>query len=200
LPGVVSEGRQVINNVERVASLYLVKTTYSVILTLFFILIGSSYFFFPIHQTLLGMVGIGIPSFFLALETNSHRVLPGFLGKILRTAVPGGVTIALNLITLKLLQPVFGLDIDQARLIAVIITGIASLMILLRISWPLNALRSILLAAMTVLFFLALLILRPFLYLPALQQGSLLIILGFAVISYPLLYILSCLSVWRKSR
>ena len=64
LPAVVAEGRQVINNIERVANLYLVKTTYSIILSLLFILLGTGYPYYPIHQTLLGAVAIGIPSFF----------------------------------------------------------------------------------------------------------------------------------------
>jgi cation-transporting P-type ATPase E len=197
LPDVVNEGRQVINNVERVASLYLVKTTYSIILSLFFILVGEAYLFYPIHQTLLGMIGIGIPSFFLAMEKNTRRVQPGFLGKIIRTAIPGGVCIAVNLMLLKLLQVPLGIDIGQIRLIAVLITGIAMLLILLRVAWPLNRTRLLLLLAMAVLFSLGVFLL-PLLWpgllaLPALQGESVAVIAGFALATYPLILLLSWL-------
>jgi cation-transporting P-type ATPase E len=190
LPAVVSEGRQVINNVERVAGLYLVKTTFSIILSVFFILIGASYFFFPIHQTLLGMVSIGIPSFILAMEKNIRRVQPGFLGKVIRTAIPGGVTIAVNLMALKLLHSPFGIDMSQARLIAVMITGIAGLLVLLRVSLPLNRLRVILLLAMTLVFFTVVLFFPGSIELPALEAGSIYMVLAFGAVTCPMMLLI----------
>jgi cation-transporting ATPase E len=90
LPRVLAEGRRVLNNIERVATLFLVKTMYSLILAL---LVGVAHLpfpFLPRHITLVGSLTIGIPGFFLALAPNAERATPGFLSRVLRSAVPAG--------------------------------------------------------------------------------------------------------------
>ncbi|WP_329566625.1 HAD-IC family P-type ATPase [Kitasatospora sp. NBC_01266] len=91
LPSVVAEGRRVIGNIERVAGLFLVKTVYSVLLALLVVFTQLPYPFLPRHSTLLSSLTIGIPAFFLALAPNSERARPGFVRRVLRLAVPGGV-------------------------------------------------------------------------------------------------------------
>ncbi|WP_035798740.1 cation-translocating P-type ATPase [Kitasatospora mediocidica] len=91
LPSVVAEGRRVIGNIERVASLFLVKTVYSVLLALLVVFTQSPYPFLPRHSTVLSALTIGIPAFFLALAPNTERAKPGFVKRVLRIAVPGGV-------------------------------------------------------------------------------------------------------------
>ncbi|MER7581967.1 HAD-IC family P-type ATPase [Kitasatospora sp. NPDC097691] len=91
LPSVVAEGRRVIGNIERVASLFLVKTVYSVLLALLVIFTHSPYPFLPRHSTVLSSLTIGIPAFFLALAPNNERARTGFVKRVLRLAVPGGV-------------------------------------------------------------------------------------------------------------
>lgn len=96
LPDIVNEGRRVINNIQRTASLFLVKTSFSVILgflTLFFIPI---YPFEPIQLTLISTVSIGIPSFFLALEPNHERVRGNFLRNVFSKALPGALCVVLS--------------------------------------------------------------------------------------------------------
>ena len=96
LPRVLAEGRRVLGNIERVASLFLIKTVYSLILAL---LVGVAHLpfpFLPRHITLVGSLTIGIPGFFLALAPNTERFTPGFLRRVLRTAVPAGLVCGLT--------------------------------------------------------------------------------------------------------
>ena len=94
MPAVVAEGRRVINNIERVASLFLAKTTYSVILSVLTGVFALAYPLRPIHLSILSWFTIGVPAFFLALEPNDERVSDGFLRRVLGKAVPAGVVIA----------------------------------------------------------------------------------------------------------
>ncbi|MDH6112292.1 cation-transporting ATPase E [Kitasatospora sp. MAP12-15] len=91
LPSVVAEGRRVIGNIERVASLFLVKTVYSVLLALLVVFTQVPYPFLPRHSTVLSGLTIGIPAFFLALAPNNERARTGFVRRVLRIAVPGGL-------------------------------------------------------------------------------------------------------------
>ncbi|GAA2140114.1 HAD-IC family P-type ATPase [Kitasatospora kazusensis] len=91
LPSVVAEGRRVIGNIERVATLFLVKTVYSVLLALLVVITQVPYPFLPRHSTVLSSLTIGIPAFFLALAPNNERARTGFVKRVLRLAVPGGV-------------------------------------------------------------------------------------------------------------
>ncbi|MGX1671383.1 HAD-IC family P-type ATPase [Streptomyces sp. NPDC055400] len=91
LPSVVAEGRRVIGNITRVASLFLVKTVYSVLLAVLVVCFQIEYPFLPRHLTLLSTLTIGIPAFFLALAPNKERARPHFVKRVMRYAIPGGV-------------------------------------------------------------------------------------------------------------
>ncbi|RVU21418.1 cation-translocating P-type ATPase [Streptomyces antnestii] len=91
LPSVVAEGRRVIGNITRVASLFLVKTVYSVLLAVLVVCFQVEYPFLPRHLTLLSTFTIGIPAFFLALAPNKERARPHFVRRVMRYAIPGGV-------------------------------------------------------------------------------------------------------------
>ncbi|MFI5965011.1 HAD-IC family P-type ATPase [Streptomyces asoensis] len=91
LPSVVAEGRRVIGNITRVATLFLVKTVYSVLLALLVVCWQVEYPFLPRHLTLLSTLTIGIPAFFLALAPNTERARPHFVRRVMRYSVPGGV-------------------------------------------------------------------------------------------------------------
>ncbi|MFE0370663.1 HAD-IC family P-type ATPase [Streptomyces tendae] len=91
LPSVVAEGRRVIGNITRVATLFLVKTVYSVLLAILVVCSQVEYPFLPRHLTLLSTLTIGVPAFFLALAPNKERARPHFVRRVMRYAVPGGV-------------------------------------------------------------------------------------------------------------
>jgi cation-transporting ATPase E len=95
LPSVVAEGRRVIGNITRVATLFLVKTVYSVLLAILVVCSRVEYPFLPRHLTLLSTLTIGVPAFFLALAPNRERARPHFVRRVMRYAVPGGVLAAL---------------------------------------------------------------------------------------------------------
>ncbi|MFC9888907.1 HAD-IC family P-type ATPase [Streptomyces pilosus] len=94
LPSVVAEGRRVIGNITRVATLFLVKTVYSVLLAVLVVLWQVEYPFLPRHLTLLSTLTIGVPAFFLALAPNKERARPNFVERVMRYAIPGGVLAA----------------------------------------------------------------------------------------------------------
>ncbi|GGJ31445.1 HAD-IC family P-type ATPase [Streptomyces brasiliensis] len=91
LPSVVAEGRRVIGNITRVATLFLVKTVYSVLLAVLVVCWQVEYPFLPRHLTLLSTLTIGVPAFFLALAPNKERARPHFVRRVMRYSIPGGV-------------------------------------------------------------------------------------------------------------
>ncbi|WP_189785271.1 HAD-IC family P-type ATPase [Streptomyces capitiformicae] len=95
LPSVVAEGRRVIGNITRVATLFLVKTVYSVLLAILVVCWQVEYPFLPRHLTLLSTLTIGVPAFFLALAPNKERAKPHFVRRVMRYAIPGGALAAL---------------------------------------------------------------------------------------------------------
>ncbi|OKK07317.1 cation-translocating P-type ATPase [Streptomyces sp. CB02400] len=95
LPSVVAEGRRVIGNITRVATLFLMKTVYSVLLAVLVVISQVEYPFLPRHLTLLSTLTIGVPAFFLALAPNKERARPNFVRRVMRYAIPGGVLAAL---------------------------------------------------------------------------------------------------------
>ncbi|MEU1127406.1 HAD-IC family P-type ATPase [Streptomyces sp. NPDC005899] len=94
LPSVVAEGRRVIGNITRVATLFLTKTVYSVLLAVLVVCFQVEYPFLPRHLTLLSTLTIGVPAFFLALAPNKERARPHFVRRVMRYAVPSGVIAA----------------------------------------------------------------------------------------------------------
>ncbi|MCU1360894.1 MAG: carbonate dehydratase, partial [Ilumatobacteraceae bacterium] len=153
LPAVVAEGRRVINNIERVASLFLAKTAYSVILSVLTGVFALAYPLRPIHLSILSWFTIGVPAFFLALEPNDERVSEGFLRRVLGRAVPAGVVIAFATMgVFAIAQLDSSIDSDHARTVAVLVAGSVALMNLYRVARPLNTLRLTLVIVMSVLF------------------------------------------------
>jgi len=103
LPSVVAEGRRVIGNITRVATLFLTKTVYSVLLAILVVCSQVEYPFLPRHLTLLSTLTIGVPAFFLALAPNKERAKPHFVRRVMRYAIPAGVIAAAATFTTYLL-------------------------------------------------------------------------------------------------
>ncbi|MGE7433647.1 HAD-IC family P-type ATPase [Kitasatospora sp. NPDC001175] len=131
LPAVVAEGRRVIGNIERVAGLFLVKTVYSVLLAVLVVICHVPYPFLPRHSTVLSSLTIGVPAFFLALAPNTERARTGFVRRVLRLAVPGGVIAGTATFTAYMLaraDHATGLEAD---------TSVATLTLFLMAMWVL---------------------------------------------------------------
>ncbi|MBW5483962.1 HAD-IC family P-type ATPase [Streptomyces bambusae] len=103
LPSVVAEGRRVIGNITRVATLFLTKTVYSVLLAVLVVVSQVEYPFLPRHLTLLSTLTIGVPAFFLALAPNKERARPHFVKRVMRYAIPGGAVAAVATFTTYLI-------------------------------------------------------------------------------------------------
>ena len=144
LPKVVSEGRQTINNVERSASLLLVKTLYTMLLIIYSIVSFQKYFFIPIQLTFITAFTIGAPSFILALEPNNELVKGNFLFKIFSKSLPTALTVVFNIVVVSLFAKVFDLPYETQSSICVILTTIVGLYNLFKICYPLNVYRGIL--------------------------------------------------------
>lgn len=141
LPETVAEGRRVIGNIRRTSTLFLVKTIYSVLLSLLTLALPIRYPFQPIHLSLISTLTIGIPGFFLALEPNQERVKGNFLRSVLTMAAPGGIAVAVCAALASSLYYI-GLKATDCTTIAVLVAGMIGLVQLYSISRPLNRLRA----------------------------------------------------------
>ncbi|MEW1793953.1 HAD-IC family P-type ATPase [Streptomyces niveus] len=103
LPSVVAEGRRVIGNITRVATLFLTKTVYSVLLAILVVCTQVEYPFLPRHLTLISTLTIGVPAFFLALAPNKERARPNFVRRVMRYSIPSGIVAAATTFTTYLL-------------------------------------------------------------------------------------------------
>lgn len=134
MPKVVYEGRRTINNIERSASLFLVKTIYSTILALMFLFMQETYPFIPIQLTLISTVTIGIPSFILALEPNKERVKGNFLKNVISKSLPAGITVAISIFIISILNQNGYIPDEQYSSLSVIATGICGIILLFTLS------------------------------------------------------------------
>lgn len=144
MPAVVAEGRRSINNLQRSASLFLVKTVFSAVLALLCALIPP-YPFQPVQMSLISTAIIGIPSFVLALEPNRERVRGSFLGNVLARSMPGSIAVILAVGVASGALERFGLSRMEVSTVCVLLTCLVGFSLIVRISLPLNALRSALL-------------------------------------------------------
>lgn len=159
LPSIVNEGRRVVNNIERVASMYLIKTTYSFLLSIMTIIMAHEYPFLPIQLSLISTLCVGLPSFFLALEPNYTKVDKNFAYKVFKNVLPNGITVVFNVFIVIMLCSIFKLDFENYRLVVVSLTGFITLRLLYMICKPLNMWRSILLIFCMISFFEVLILL-----------------------------------------
>ena len=139
LPRVLAEGRRVINNIERVANLFITKATYAVLLTLIVGLTGSPFPFLPRQLTLIGTFSIGVPGFFLALSANEALVRPGFLQRVLRYSIPAGVVSgALAYAVYEITRQMDSVTLAESRTGATVTLLSAGLVVLIVVSRPLQ--------------------------------------------------------------
>jgi cation-transporting P-type ATPase E len=159
LPSVVAEGRRVIGNITRVATLFLTKTVYSVLLAILVVCTRVPYPFLPRHLTLLSTLTIGVPAFFLALAPNKERAQPHFVRRVMRYAVPAGLIAASATFVVYVLARHYyaGAGALQAETSAATLTlFLVSMWVLAIIARPYTWWRVVLVAAMGVGFLVVL--------------------------------------------
>jgi cation-transporting P-type ATPase E len=155
LPGIVGEGRRVTSNVERVANLFLTSTVYAIGLSLAIIISALPFPFLPRHLTLVGSLTIGIPAFFLALAPSRQRARPGFVGRVLRFAVPTGAIATAASFSAYWLADMEGSTIEQSRTTATVVLAAIGMFALAIVARPLVLWKKALISSMIGLFLLA---------------------------------------------
>ena len=141
LKNIVSEGRTIIANIERVSSLYLTKTVYSVILCVLFILLAREYPFIPIQLSWMSAMAIGVPSFLLTLEQNESMDGGGFLRHVLRIALPQALAMVVCLLTIQVLTPFWNDDPTMTYMFNLLVGGTVSFMVVIEVCRPMNWVR-----------------------------------------------------------
>lgn len=143
MPEVVLEGRRVVNNIQRSASLFLVKNIFSFLLAIFSAVFMITYPLEPSQVSLISMYTIGIPAFFLALQPNRDIIKGHFLTNVFLKALPAGLTDVLAVGALVVFGQTFGVASKDISTAATMLLAIVGFMILYRICQPMNALRII---------------------------------------------------------
>lgn len=141
MPDVVYEGRRVVNNIQRSASLFLVKNIFSLLLSLFSVVLMVTYPLEPAQVSLISMFTIGVPGFLLALEPNKDRIKGHFITNVMLKALPGGLTDVIAVGTLVICGEVFCISDASIGTIATLVLSVVGFMILFKISEPLNGMK-----------------------------------------------------------
>ncbi len=152
LKNIVSEGRTIITNIERVSSLYLTKTIYSVLLCVIFILLERPYPFIPIQLSWISATAIGLPSFILALEHTESVNSGGFLRHIFRIALPSALTMVLSLLFIQVIGRFWGLEETMTYSFNMLVGGVLAMLVVVKVCQPMNWLRRLLSASVIVIF------------------------------------------------
>lgn len=146
MPRVVAEGRRSINNLQRSASLFLVKTLFSITMAILFVILPWQYPYQPIQMTLVSCMTIGLPSFVLALEPNHDRIKGNFLENVIVHAIPGAICVVVMVLTVNVLGHCFlGWSYEEVSTLAVLLTAWMGIMLIVRLSIPFTPIRAALL-------------------------------------------------------
>ena len=200
MPKVVHEGRRVINNIQRSASLFLVKNIFSFCLAVLSLAIPIPYPFVPIQMSMISGLTIGIPAFFLALEPNDTRVQGAFLRNVLQKALPGGLTGLILILILELAVSLAGFSQEILSTMATILLASVGLLILFQCCRPLCRRRWIIWSSMTLLVLGAITIARPVFFLSVLPSNARAMLILFLSLIYPILSLIGHIthSIFQK--
>ena len=150
MPHIVDEGRRSVNNIQRSASLFLVKTIYASVLTFIFIFLNSPYPFVPIQLTLTSVLTVGIPSVILGLEPN-HNIIKGkFIHNVLVKAVPFSISIIVGVLLVNLFGNIFDMSRIEVSTLTAVVTTFNCFLLLYKVCIPFNFLHKILFSTMLI--------------------------------------------------
>lgn len=196
MPQVVAEGRRVINNIERSASLFLVKNIFSFFLTIISLLTGTLYPLKPAQVALASAFMIGIPSFFLALEPNHDMVHGKFLRNVLYRAFPAGLTAVVLVEWSLLFASTFGMEPEKASVVAFFLYAAAGYLMLYRVCRPMNLWHGGLFGLMGALLLLVSAVLPGLFHLVPLDFGGGLVLVTLICLGVSLDYCFQRLFAW----
>ncbi len=187
MPSVVMEGRRVINNIERSASLFLVKNIFSFVLAIISLCFTLTYPFTPSQLSLVSTITIGIPSFVLALEPNESIIKGKFLKNVLYRALPAALTDVVLILGVILFNIAFKLGNDETSTICTVVIGVVGLLMVYNTCKPFNNLRKLLMAAMTAAFVFCVAFMKTVFTLTEINFANMLILVVFALLAFPAL-------------
>lgn len=141
MPYVVFEGRQVVNNIQRSASLFLVKNIFSLLMAIFSAVFAITYPLEPSQISLISMFTIGLPGFLLALEPNRNRIEGNFMANVMLKALPAGLTDVLSVGALVICGQVFNLPGEDIATAGTMLLAVVGFMIIIKISHPFNKMK-----------------------------------------------------------
>lgn len=191
MPSVVAEGRRVVNNIERTASLYIVKNIFSMLLAIFSVILMLDYPLEPSQVSLISMFTIGIPSFILALEPNKNSIRGRFLTNVLVKALPAGLTDFLVVSGLVLFCREFSVDLDCLSTSCTILVAVVGFMILYRIAKPMNIGHIIMMIGVVAGWLFCMLFVSKFFAITGISKQCAMLMIVFAIITEPALRYLS---------
>ncbi len=191
MPSVVAEGRRVINNIERSASLFLVKNIFSFILTLLTLISSSLYPFKPAQLSLVSALMIGFPSFCLALEPNTNMVKGKFLRNVMFRAFPTALTAVLLVGFSLMFADAFALTPELTSTIAFLLYSFVAYMMLYKVCKPMNLLHKLLFGSMGLLFVCAVIFIPEWFDIAPLTYGGTLILIALTLLAFSVSYVIS---------
>ncbi len=193
MPEVVLEGRRVVNNIQRSASLFLVKNIFSFLLSLVSFVFMFTYPLEPSQISLISMFTIGVPAFFLALEPNKNIIKGHFLTNVFLKALPAALTDVLAVGALVIFGQTFGVDSTDISTAATMLLAIVGFMILYRISAPLNKLRTVILIGCMVGLLFCSIFLNDLFAITGMTTKCVMLFVVFAIATEPVLRYLTLL-------
>ena len=193
MPAVVAEGRRVVNNIERAASLFLVKNIFSMLLSLFSVCMVLEYPLEPAQISLISMFTIGIPGFIMSLEPNKERIQGRFLSKVIRKALPAGLTDFLVVSAMVIFCREFSVNAEDVSTACTIIVAIVGFMILYRIASPMNRMHWIMLIGVIIGWLFCVIEISHLFAISSISKQCAMLLVVFAMLTEPLLRYLSLL-------
>ncbi len=193
MPAVVAEGRRVVNNIERAASLFLVKNIFSMLLSLFSVCMVLEYPLEPAQISLISMFTIGIPGFIMSLEPNKERIRGHFLSKVIRKALPAGLTDFLVVSAMVIFCREFSVNAEDVSTACTIIVAIVGFMILYRIASPMNRMHWIMLIGVIIGWLFCVIEISHLFAISSISKQCAMLLVVFAMLTEPLLRYLSLL-------
>lgn len=187
MPDVVAEGRKVVNNLERSGSLFLVKNIFSLIMSVMTIFVGMSYPLKPANISLISMFTIGLPAFLLSQIPNKELIKGKFLPNILLKALPAGITDTIVVAAMVFFGNIFDSPQDDITTASTILLSIVGMMILFKISKPMNSIKWGIWIFCGVGLILCMVFISDFFNISAMSLKCILLCINFSIIAEPIL-------------
>lgn len=185
MPSVVSEGRRVVNNIQKSSSLFLMKTFFAICISIFVLCTNKQYPFSPKQFILLEMFVIGLPSFFLALQPNTNPIKGKFMSNLAKNTLPAGITLVASTIAMYVYQMFTGISPEVTTTLASLAIIVVGFVALFKMCQPLNFFKSIMFIACLAICLTAVILLYPYFGYTVLEYTEILFLIVVCESAYP---------------